>query len=522
MGVSFMKKNTESEFEAILKELTLEEKASFCSGVDFWYLKDLKRLSIPSIMVADGPHGLRKQENAENHIGFNQSIPATCFPTAVGLAATWNSSLINEVGKALGEECQMQGVSVLLGPAVNIKRSPLCGRNFEYFSEDPYLTGELASAMINGIQSVGIGTSIKHFAANNQEANRMTIDTLVDERAFREIYLSAFETSVKKAHPWTIMASYNKVNGTYACENEKLLTDILRKEWGFDGVIVSDWGAVNDRVLGLKSGLDLEMPGNGGMNNKVIVKAVRDGSISEKILDNTVKRLLTLIYKAADNKKENFIFDQMAHHALARKAAAESMVLLKNENNILPLKGEGKIALIGEFAKNPRYQGAGSSLVNPVQLENAYDCAKELFGDRLSYAKGYNIKTDTVDLELINEAVELAKKSDIVIIMAGLTADYESEGFDRMHINMPESHNKLIDSVSKNTSNVIVVLNNGSPVEMPWIDNVSSVIEAYLPGEAGGRAIWDVLLGNVNPSGRLAESFPLKLDDYIASQYFPM
>ena len=516
-----METTIDQRVRGILKDLSLEEKASFCSGKDLWHLTGAAKHNVPEIMVADGPHGLRKEDSRE-HLGFNKSVPATCFPTAVGLASTWNRDLLLEVGQALGEECLQEGVSVLLGPAMNIKRSPLCGRNFEYFSEDPYLSGECASAWIQGVQSRGIGACVKHYAVNNQEKSRMTIDAIVDERTLHEIYLAGFEAVVKSAHPWTVMAAYNQVNGTFATENEILLTDILRKKWGFDGVVMSDWGAVNDRVLALQAGLDLEMPSSGGINDRLLVDAVKDGTLQEEILDIAVTRLLTLILTAAENRKPSFRYDQTAHQQLVRKAAAESMVLLKNNQQLLPLSSSANIALIGAFAKNPRYQGAGSSLVNPINVENAYDIAQARLGKRLSYAPGYHRNADIIDEKLLSEAAELAKQADVVVIMAGLTEEYESEGFDRSHLQLPHNHLLLIERVSQFNQNVVVVLNNGAPVMMPWLEDVAAVVEAYLPGEAGGAAIWDILLGDTNPSGRLAESFPASEKDYAAARYFPM
>lgn len=506
--------------ESVLKKLTLQEKAALCSGADNWHLKSFARHDIPPVMAADGPHGLRKEKSSGEQ-NLAESYPATCFPTGVGLAASWNTGLLFEVGRALGEECQEAGVAVLLGPAMNIKRSPLCGRNFEYYSEDPYLSGELAAALIEGLQSVGVGACVKHFAANNQEKNRLTIDAVIDERALHEIYLAGFERAIRKGKPWTVMAAYNKVNGIYATEHRELLTGILRDKWGFDGVVMSDWGAVNDRVRALMAGLDLEMPASGGLNDRLLVEAVENGTLPEEVLNDTARRLLTLIFKAAEHKKQGFVFDRAAHHRLARKAAAESMVLLKNKNGLLPLAKDMRIALIGEFAKKPRYQGAGSSLVNPLQLENAYDAAVKLLAN-LTYSPGYRVDSDAVSEQLLADAVEKAKKADAVVIMAGLTAEYESEGYDRTHLQLPRSHNRLISEIAKVNDNVAVVLYNGAPVLMPWLAEVAAVVEAYLPGEAGGAAVWDVLLGEVNPSGRLPESFPASGEDYAAARYFPM
>jgi len=509
--------------EALLKQLTLEEKASLCSGKNFWNLKGVDRLGIPSIMVSDGPHGLRKQLDDSDNIGLNASVPATCFPTAVTLAASWDRMLLGEIGKALGETCQAEHVSVILGPGINIKRSPLCGRNFEYFSEDPLLAGELAAAMIEGVQSQGIGTSLKHFAVNNQEANRMTIDAFVDQRTLREIYLTGFEIAVKKAQPWTVMCSYNRLNGAYTSEHKGLLTHILKEEWGHEGLIVTDWGATNDRAAGLKAGLELEMPNSGGFTDAQIVSAVNAESLDVEILNDAVRRILKLIYKSTELAKKDATYDIEAQHDLARRAAAESTVLLKNEAHFLPFTDEKKsIALIGQFAKLPRYQGAGSSLVTTTKLDTAYQAYTQRTDLSLPYAQGYDVLDDTPNQAMINEAVALSKTVDYVVLMVGLTDAYESEGFDREHLDLPKSHNALIDAVLKANPDTVVVLNNGSPVLMPWIDSARAVLECYLPGQAGGNALWDVLFGDVNPSGKLAETFPLALDEIAASKYFPM
>ena len=509
--------------EALLKQLTLEEKASLCSGKNFWNLKSVERLGIPSIMVSDGPHGLRKQMDDSDNIGLNASVPATCFPTAATLASSWDRALLGEIGQALGETCQAEKVSVILGPGINIKRSPLCGRNFEYFSEDPLLAGELAAAMIGGVQSQGIGTSLKHFAVNNQEANRMTIDAFVDSRTLREIYLTGFEIAVKKAKPWTVMCSYNRLNGEFTSEHKGLLTHILKEEWGHEGLVVTDWGATNDRVSGLKAGLELEMPNSGGFTDAQIVFAVKTGLIDVEILNEAVRRILTLIFKSTEFAKIDATYDKEAQHTLARRAAAESTVLLKNEGSLLPFVDSRKsIALIGEFAKHPRYQGAGSSLVTTTKLDTAYDAYIERTDLSIPYAQGYDVLDDTPNQAMINEAVALSKTVDFVVLMVGLTDAYESEGFDREHLDLPKSHHALIEAVLKANPNTVVVLNNGSPVLMPWFESAKAVVECYLPGQAGGNALWDVLFGEVNPSGKLAETFPLALEDIAASKYFPM
>lgn len=502
--------------------MTLEEKASLCSGLNFWYLKGIERLEIPSIMVTDGPHGLRKQATSSETVGLANSIPATCFPTASALAATWNRDLIYTVGVALGEECRQEKVGVILGPGVNIKRSPLCGRNFEYFSEDPYLSGEIAKSHINGVQSQGIGTSMKHYAVNNQEYRRMVIDAVVDERALREIYLAGYEIAVKEAQPWTLMCAYNKINGTYGSDHKSLMRDILKDDWGHEGLVVTDWGAMNQRVEALKAGTELEMPGAQNGNDAMIVEAVQNGQMEEAILDQAVERILTLIFKAKETLSEEFAYDSQAHHALARKVAGEGAVLLKNDANILPLQEDAKVALIGRFAKEPRYQGAGSSLMNPSRLDNLYDEMAVLVGKaNLTYAPGYTQKGDLVEESLIQEAVDLAQTADVVVICAGLTDLFEVEGLDREHMKLPPEHDALIERIAKKQANVVVVLSNGSPVEMPWVDNVSAILEGYLGGQAGAGAIADILYGKINPSGKLAETFPIKLEDNPSHHYFP-
>lgn len=511
------------DIQELISQMTLEEKASLCSGLDFWHLKGIERLGIPSIMVTDGPHGLRKQQQSADHLGIYNSVPATCFPSAVGLASSWNRELVEKVGIALGEECQAEGVAILLGPGANIKRSPLCGRNFEYFSEDPYLSSEMAASHIKGVQSQGVGTSLKHFAVNNQEHRRMSVDAIVDERTLREIYLASFEGAVKQAQPWTVMCSYNKVNGEYASENKYLLTDILKDEWGFEGFVVSDWGAVNERVKGLAAGLDLEMPSSNGIGDQKIVEAVKNGTLPEEVLDKAVERILRVIFKAVDRKKENASYDKEAHHQLAREVARECIVLLKNEERILPLKKEGTIAVIGEFAKNPRYQGGGSSHVNPTKLDNIYEEIKKTAGNNANilYAQGYNLEKDEIDEQLIQEAKKVAIQSDVAILFVGLPERYESEGYDRQHLRIPDNHQKLIEAVTEVQPNVVVVLSNGSPIEMPWLDKVKGVLEAYLGGQALGGAIADLLFGDANPSGKLAETFPRELSHNPSYLNFP-
>lgn len=511
------------DIKKIISQMTLEEKAGLCSGLDFWNTKAVERLGIPSIMMTDGPHGLRKQAGNSDHIGLFESVPATCFPSGAGLACSWDRELLEKVGVALGEECQAENVSIILGPAANIKRSPLCGRNFEYFSEDPYLSTEMAASHIKGVQSQGVGTSLKHFAANNQEHRRMSIDTIADERTLREIYLASFEGAVKQSQPWTVMCAYNKVNGSYCSENKYLLTDILRNEWDFEGFVVSDWGAVNERADGLAAGLELEMPSSHGIGDKKIVEEVKAGLLQESVLDKAVERLLNIIFKAIDNKKENTAYDKDAHHGLARAVARECMVLLKNDDNILPLNREGSLAILGAFAKKPRYQGGGSSHINPYKLDNIYDEIEKAAstGVRLSYAEGYKLDSDDMDEGLLSEAREAAKKANAAVLFAGLPDRYESEGYDRVHIRIPENQRKLIEAVAEVQKNLVVVLSNGSPIEMPWIDKVKGVLEGYLGGQALGGAIADLLFGVANPCGKLAETFPKKLSDTPSHLNYP-
>ncbi|HEX3046713.1 MAG TPA: glycoside hydrolase family 3 C-terminal domain-containing protein, partial [Bacillota bacterium] len=505
--------------QEIIASLTLEEKAALCSGQDFWHLKPLPRFNIPHILVTDGPHGLRKQTGDQEHVALNSSVPATCFPTAATTACSWDRVLMREIGVAMAEECLQEEVSVILGPAINIKRSPLCGRNFEYISEDPFLTGEMGAALVDGVQSLGVGTSVKHYAANNQETRRMAIDSVIDERAFREIYLAGFETVIKRSQPWTVMGAYNKIDGTYCCENSKLLNDILRTEWGFDGLVVTDWGACNDRVAGLKAGLDLEMPGPHRENEELIIAAVKDGKLDEALLDRTVERLLQLILKSVAHKKTGFHYDAAAHHTLARKAAAQSLVLLKNDGPILPLTPNTKIAVIGEFARKPRYQGAGSSLINPSKLDNVYDELRNR-GINFGYSPGYDVQDDEPDSKLIADACQTAEGAEVVLVLAGLIEKYESEAFDRAHMRLPESHNQLIQQLAEQHPNVVVILLGGSPVEVPWVGQVKGLLQIYLGGQAGALALVDALFGVVNPSGKLAESYPLTLEDNPSHHYF--
>ena len=506
------------DVKAIIREMTLEEKAGMCSGKDFWHLKGVERLGIPEVMVSDGPHGLRKQAEEADHLGLNESIKAVCFPTACATACSFDRDLLEEMGERIGDECQAEDLSVILGPAVNIKRSPLCGRNFEYFSEDPYLASQMAAAHIKGVQSKNVGTSIKHFAANNQEHRRMSCSSEIDERTLREIYLAAFETAIKEAKPDTVMCSYNRINGEFASENHWLLTEILRDQWGFEGYVMSDWGAVNDRVKGLKAGLELEMPGSGGNTDKEIVEAVKNGELEEAVLDRAVERILNIVFKFTDNRQEGK-FDLEEDHKLAAKIAGESMVLLKNEG-VLPLPAQGKkIAFIGKFAETPRFQGGGSSHINSFKITSALEAVKEVA--EVTYAQGYDVKEDVIDQAMLDQAVETAKEADVAVIFAGLPDAFESEGYDRTHMRMPDCQNTLISEIAKVQENVVVVLHNGSPVEMPWADQVKGILEAYLCGQAVGQAEVDLLFGKVNPSGKLAETIPYKLSDNPSYLNFP-
>lgn len=518
-----MSVNETRDIKALIARMTLEEKASLCSGADTWHTRGIERLGIPSVMLTDGPHGLRKQRGSADHLGLFDSVPATCFPSAAGVASSWNRELIRRMGEALGRECQAEDVAVLLGPGANIKRSPLCGRNFEYFSEDPYLSSEMAAHHILGVQSQGVGTSLKHFAANNQEHRRMTSDSIVDERTLREIYLASFEGAVKKARPWTVMCAYNKVNGEYASENGTLLTDILKNEWGHDGFVVSDWGAVDDRARGLAAGLELEMPASHGEGERRIVEAVRRGELDEAKLDEAVERLLTVVFRAADGRRPGGSFDPEEHHRLAREVARESMVLLKNEEGLLPLPKGGRIAVIGAMAREPRYQGSGSSQIRPTRMDDILEELARSAGAEaeLRYAPGYDLDAEEPDADLAAEAARVASEAEVAVLFAGLPKRYESEGFDRKHLRMPANQVALIDAVAAAQPNLVVVLSNGAPVEMPWLGSAKAVLEAYLGGQALGGAVADLLFGDENPSGRLAETFPVRLSDNPSYLFFP-
>lgn len=509
--------------QAIVAQMSLEEKAALCSGASFWRLKGNERLGLPAIMVADGPHGLRKQVGAADATGLWESVPATCFPTASALACTWNAPLLHDVGVAIGEQCRAEDVAVLLGPGMNIKRHPLCGRNFEYFSEDPLLSGELAAAMVTGIQSQGVGACLKHFAVNNQERRRMVVNAVVDERTLREIYLRGFEIAVRKARPWTVMCAYNKVDGVYCSENERLLKEILRGEWGFDGVTMTDWGAANDRVLGVAAGMDLEMPGSGCVNDRRVAEAVRSGRLPEAALDAACSRVVSLALAAAEPDAPPARADQDAHHALARKAASEAAVLLRNEEHLLPLSAAANVAIIGAFAKHPRFQGTGSSRVRPTRVDCAFDAIERLLegGATLAYAAGYDPATSASEAKLIDEAVAKARRADVVVAFVGLPDLYESEGFDREHMRLPAQHEALIEALCAANPATAVVMLNGAAVEMPWAARPQAILEGWLGGQAGGAALADLLFGRANPSGKLAETFPLRQADVPSDRWFP-
>lgn len=502
------------KIQNLISQMTLEEKAGMCSGADFWKLKCVERLGIPQVMVTDGPHGIRKQAEAADHLGINESEKAICFPAGCATASSFDRDLICRQGELLGQECQAMNVSTILGPAMNIKRSPLCGRNFEYYSEDPYVSTEIAAALIEGVQSKNVGTSAKHFVANNQEKRRMTNSSDADERTLREIYLASFEGAIKKAKPWTVMSSYNRINGEFVGDNKEYLTDILRKEWGFEGYVVSDWGAVNDRISSLTAGLDLEMPPGDYENDRLIVKAVQEGKLDESVVDQACERILNIIFRYTENRDEKAVFDYEKDHKAAAEIEAECMVLLKNENEILPLTSDKKIAFIGKYAKTPRYQGGGSSHINSWKVESALDAAKEIPElANVTFAEGYQDEKDEVVEALQSEAVKTAEEADVAVLFLGLPDNFESEGYDRKHMNLPNCQNELVQKVLEVQNHVVVVLHNGSAVIMPWKDQVEGILEAYLGGEAVGKAVAEVLAGIKNPCGRLAETFPLRLED---------
>ena len=498
--------------EQILENMTLEEKVALCSGKDFWHTKEMPHHGIPSMMMSDGPHGLRKQAESADMLGINESIPATSFPTAVLSACSWDKELLKREGEAIAREAIANQVSLVLGPGTNIKRNPLCGRNFEYFSEDPYLSGKLAAAHISGIEKTGCGSSLKHFALNNQEYKRFSSDSLVDERTMREIYLSSFEIAVKEGKPSTVMSSYNKINGTYSSDNRWLLTDVLRKEWGFDGLVVTDWGGMSDRIKGFEAGCDLMMPGGSEYMEKEVCEAVRAGLLSEDLVQESARNVLELIARTKRELDEPA--DLQAHFELSRQVAEESAVLLKNEDQVLPLKGISDVLFVGPMAKEIRYQGSGSSHINPWKLVSVMDACPDV-----TFVEGC-CKDGSSDKKLLEEAENAAKYANKVVVFAGLTDIYESEGFDREHMRMPEGHVELIERMADINENVIVVLMCGSAVEVPWIDRVKAVLYAGLPGEAGGEAIANLLFGEVNPSGKLAETWPFTYEDCACGKYY--
>ena len=511
------------KYESIISKMTLEEKALMMSGKNTWQTVDFEKYGIPSMTMSDGPHGLRRQAGAGDHLGLNASLPATCFPTAATVANSWDEELGEEIGAALAEEAATMDVNVILGPGLNIKRSPLCGRNFEYFSEDPYHAGKMAAAYVRGMQSKGGAACPKHFAANSQELRRMANDSVVDERTFREIYTTGFEIAVKEGKAKAIMSAYNEINGVYANENSHLLQEILVDEWGFDGCVISDWGGSNDHALGVQNGSHLEMPGTGKSGMRDIVKAVQAGTLKEEVLDQRLDELLSLIFAthSTTEKAKGTTFDVEAHHKLARKAAEESIVLLKNQDNILPLKPGTKVAVIGDFAKKPRYQGAGSSLVNPAKEPEAIlDMIGEYDIVMVSYEQGY-VRNRPPKMDLLRKAKEAAKSADVVLFFGGLDEISESEGLDRTHMMMPNAQGMLIDELSTVNENLVVVLSAGSAIEMPWHQYVKGIVHGYLGGQAGASAMLNVLTGKVNPSGRLNETYPIHYEDTPCYHYYP-
>lgn len=507
--------------KSIIEKMSLKEKALLLSGKGMWRTQEFPEYGIPEFLLSDGPHGMRTQEGKGDWLGINKSKPATCFPTAATIANSWDRKLAKEVAEALGEEAAAFGVDMILGPGLNIKRSPLCGRNFEYFSEDPYLSGEMAAAYVEGIQRKGVAACPKHFAVNSQELRRMANNSVVDERTLREIYTAAFETVVRKAKPKAVMSSYNQVNGVYANESEYLLEHLLRETFGFDGMVVSDWGASNDHTEGVRCGSNLEMPGNSGTTAKELIRAVKAGKIEESVLDERIDEILKNLLPVHEHIKQGKkTFDPEEHHRLAGRAAAESIVLLKNEDRILPLSKQTRVAVIGEFAEKARYQGAGSSLVNATKEENLMDLIGTCGFAEVVYESGYH-RNEKTDPKLMERAVEAARNADIVLLCAGLDEASESEGMDRTHMRMPQNQLELIDAAAAVNPNLIVVLSAGSVVEMPWIRKAKAVVHGYLSGQAGASAMLDVLTGRKNPSGKLNETYPVHYADTPAYTYYP-
>jgi beta-glucosidase len=499
------------------RSLTLAQQVALLSGGDFWRTQPLPEVGIPSAVLSDGPHGLRFQADGAEHLGMSGSEQSTCFPTAVTLASSWDEELAEEIGRALAGEARALGVDVVLGPGLNIKRHPLCGRNFEYFSEDPLLSGRLAAAVVTGLQRAGVGACLKHFAVNNQEFHRFVVDAVVDERTLRELYLSGFEYAVKASRPWTVMAAYNQVNGHPATENHRLLTEILRAEWGFDGLVMSDWAATGDRVAAVAAGMDLEMPSSNGLSDRDVVQAVESGRLRAELVTTSAQRVLDLVARSAHTRRSAIPVGE--HDALARRAAAEGTVLLSNDG-LLPLASDLSIALIGAFAAQPRYQGSGSSLVSPTRITTALDELRRR-GSNVAYAPGYDLAEAGPDAALIAEAVDIARTADVAVVMVGLPPSRESEGFDRTDLALPAQHDDLVAAVCAVNPRTVVALSNGAPVLMPWRDAPAAILESYLGGQAGGAALIDVIYGDVEPAGRLAETFPASLDDVAADPFFP-
>ncbi|MDR3292597.1 MAG: glycoside hydrolase family 3 C-terminal domain-containing protein [Clostridiales bacterium] len=513
--------NDKQHIKQLVQELTLEEKAALGSGKSFWVSQEVDRLGIPSVMMTDGPHGIRKVDETKKNNVMQESHKATCFPAAVTVASTWSTALAYEVGSAIADEAKHFGVATVLGPGVNIKRSPLCGRNFEYFSEDPVVSGHFGAAFVKGVQDNGVGTSLKHYCANNQEHLRLTISAEADERTMREIYLAAFEYVIKKAKPTTVMCSYNRVNGVQISASKKYLTDILRGEWGYDGLVMSDWGAVDERTKAVEAGLDLQMPSSLS-DNKLVVDAVKSGELSDAILDKNTERVVKFALDGKANEVLDHKADFDAHHALVRKVAAEGAVLLKNENAFFPLdKTESDVLFLGALARTPRYQGTGSSKINSYRLVSFTE-SLDAQGISYRYLDGYRLTGDGFSKRLLIEARNAAKSAKKIVIFAGLTPKYEGEGFDRAHLNLPAGQLNLINEICKVNENVAVVLSIGAPIKMPFASNVKAILNLYLGGEACGEAAADIIFGDANPSGKLAESFPLSLDDVLANKYFPM